>query len=264
MKATISSALAMLHINLRTLFSQRASFWLQAGMMCLNNFMFLAVWWLLLRKVDNIHGWRMREILLLYAIVAIAFGLERVFAGGVTSIAHKIEDGELDGLLTQPKPVLLQLITSRSEAAAVGDLISAGLMLWLAGGVDGWSWLMLPIAGVCGALVFLATELMIHSAAFWFGEMRALSRQVPMFLITLSLYPTSIHGWVMRVVLFTLMPAGFLGALPWRVIVEGDPLLLLALIGAATGYMLLAIWVFQRGLRRYASGSRFTVTGVTG
>jgi ABC-2 type transport system permease protein len=66
---------------------------------------------------------------------------------------------------------------------------------------------------------------------------------------------------VLRLVLFTVLPAGFAGYVPARLVQRpalADALLLTA---AAAGYLAIAAIVFNRGLRRYASGSRFGAFG---
>jgi ABC-2 type transport system permease protein len=79
--------------------------------------------------------------------------------------------------------------------------------------------------------------------------------------ITFSLYPEPLFGGMLRLLLFTLLPAGLIGFLPLRVVraaTLSDGLLLA--LGAAT-YLALGAWFFGRGLKRYASGSRFGVFG---
>jgi ABC-2 type transport system permease protein len=80
-------------------------------------------------------------------------------------------------------------------------------------------------------------------------------------LITFSLYPEPLFGGALRLVLFTLLPAGFVGYLPAR-IVRAPSMANVALLAFGTAaYLVFAVQVFERGLRRYASGSRFSTFG---
>ena len=65
----------------------------------------------------------------------------------------------------------------------------------------------------------------------------------------------------LRLLLFTLLPAGFVAYLPARVARGAGLSDLACMLGAALGYLLLARSVFRAGLRRYSSGSRFGVFG---
>ena len=61
--------------------------------------------------------------------------------------------------------------------------------------------------------------------------------------------------------LFTLLPAGFVGYIPVRVVQAPSVVDVILLAGGAITFLGLAIVVFEYGLRRYASGSWFTTFG---
>jgi ABC-2 type transport system permease protein len=62
-------------------------------------------------------------------------------------------------------------------------------------------------------------------------------------------------------VLFTVVPAGFVGYLPVRILHAPSFTNVTILVIVAVAYVGLAALIFDRGLRRYASGSRFTTFG---
>ena len=120
----------------------------------------------------------------------------------------------------------------------------------------------MALAIVAGALVFVASGIVFFSLAFWLGKVETLARQLWELLITFSLYPGAAVRRRAAAVLFTLIPAGWVGYVPARVARRGvrrAPLLLLT--AAAVVYVTLALTVFRIGLRRYASGSRFGTFG---
>jgi len=87
------------------------------------------------------------------------------------------------------------------------------------------------------------------------------SRYLWDFLITFSLYPEPIFGGALRFFLFTALPAGFVGYLPARIVRAPAPGDIALLATGACAYSALALYVFDRGLKRYSSGSRFTTFG---
>jgi len=111
------------------------------------------------------------------------------------------------------------------------------------------------------ALVFLACGIIFFSLAFWLGRVETIARQLWELLITFSMYPEPLFGGALRLALFTVLPAGFIGYLPVRLVRSPSAVELSVLVMAASGYLALAIWVFHRGQDRYASGSRFTTFG---
>jgi viologen exporter family transport system permease protein len=254
-------ARALLATNLKASMMLRGAFVMQAVCMALNNFAFFVFWLVLMGHVREIRGWRLQDIQLLFGIVAAGVGLAVTLAGGVRVLGRLIDEGELDTLLVQPKPVLLQAAGLRSQAAGVGDVVSGVIFIAWSGQV---SWMELPLVVVAiaaSALVFTASGIVFFSLAFWLGKVETVARQLWELVITFSLYPEPLFGGALRVVLFTALPAGFVGYVPARLARHPSPGVLLVSIGAAAVYLVAASVVFDRGLRRYESGSRFSTFG---
>jgi ABC-2 type transport system permease protein len=116
-------------------------------------------------------------------------------------------------------------------------------------------------AAAARVLVILACGIVFFSLAFWLGRVETLARQMWELLITFSLYPEPLFGGMLRLVLFSLLPAGFVGYVPARLVEGPSSALVLLLAAAVAAYLAIAALVFDRGLRRYASGSRFGAFG---
>jgi ABC-2 type transport system permease protein len=80
-------------------------------------------------------------------------------------------------------------------------------------------------------------------------------------VVTFSLYPEPLFGGILRLALFTVLPAGFVGYLPVRVVHAPTLPEIVLMAGGSAAYLALAVLVFERGLRRYTSESRFTTFG---
>ena len=254
-------ARALLATNLKATLMQRGAFAMQVVFMALNNLTFFVFWWALMRRVPEIRGWRLGDVQVLFGVVAAGFGTAVTLAGGVRHLGRFIDDGDLDTLLTQPQPVLLHALGLRSQASGVGDVLSGIVFIGWSGQV---SWRALPLVGfaiVSSALVFIACGIVFFSLAFWLGRVETLSRQLWELLITFSLYPEPLFGGTLRLLLFTLLPAGFVGYVPARLAQSPSVGGALLLAMAAATYLAIAALVFERGLRRYASGSRFGTFG---
>lgn len=258
---SLAFARALVATNLKATLALRGAFVVQVVFMALNNFTFFVFWWALMRHVPSIRGWRLGDIALLYGIVAVAFGLAVSLAGGVRHLGRFIEEGDLDTLLTQPRSVLVYALGLRSQPSGVGDVLS-GMMFIVWSGEVSWSTLPLLVAAiVAGSLIFVSCGIVFFSLAFWLGKVETVSRQLWELLITFSLYPEPLFGGALRLALFTLLPAGFVGYIPTRVVQTPSVQDMVLLVGGAIAYMGLAVMVFERGLRRYASCSRFSTFG---
>jgi len=252
---------ALVGTNVKAAMALRGAFVLQALFMALNNFTFFVFWWALMHRVPSLRGWHLTDIQLLYGIVAAAYGLTVTFAGGVRYLGQLIDDGGLDTLLTQPKPVLVYALGMRSQASGLGDLFSGLIFIAWSGQV---SWRGAPTLAaviVGSALVFLASGIVFFSLAFWLGKVDTVARQLWELLITFSLYPEPLFGGMLRLVLFTVLPAGFVGYIPARIVHAPSAANAALLAAGAVLYLATAVQLFNLGLRRYASGSRFSTFG---
>ncbi|MCP4004413.1 MAG: hypothetical protein GY725_09485 [bacterium] len=252
-------ARALIATNLKASFARRGAFFLQVAMMALNNLIFFTIWWIFFDRFDDIRGWKIGDVMALHGVVACSFGCAVVLGGGVRELSRMIADGELDVFLTQPKSTLLHTTGSHTFAAGWGDLLSGTFFLSISGVV---SPLEIPLALLVVALasiVFLSTGIIIHSTAFWLGHAQGLARQVWEFLLTFALYPQPLFTGPLRLLLFSVLPAGFIGYLPVGLLREFSVEGIAAAFAAAIFYSCLAAWFFGRGLRRYTSGSRFGV-----
>jgi ABC-2 type transport system permease protein len=261
MRSLWSFTVALLRTNLRAAVAARRTFVIQASFMCLNNIVFFVFWWVLLRRVPSLGGWRIEDVEALYGITATSFGLVVAVAGGVRHLGRTIDEGELDTLLTQPKPTLIYAVGLRSQASGVGDVISGLGFLWLSGQV---SWATAPVAVLAilaAAGTFLGSGIIFFSLPFWLSRTEAISRLVWELLLTFSLYPEPLFGGVLRLLLFTLLPAGFVAYVPVDVLRHPSAAGLAEMLTASAGYLVLARIVFGLGLRRYESGSRFGTFG---
>jgi ABC-2 type transport system permease protein len=214
-----------------------------------------------MRRVPELRGWRIGDIEVLFGVVAAGFGVAMTMAGGVRHLGRLVEEGELDALLTQPKPVLLHALGLRVQPSGLGDVISGIVFIAVSGEVS-WRTVPLVVLAITGsAMVITACGIVFFSLAFWLGSVETAARQLWELLITFSLYPEPLFGGTVRLALFTALPAGFVGYVPARLAQRPSADAALLLMSAAGGYLLLAVFVFERGLRRYASGSRFGTFG---
>lgn len=244
--------------QLEASFALRAAFWMSAILMVINDLVYFSTWTILFHRFGEIGGWGLPDMMCLYAISASGFGLCVVLAGGIHDLSRRIDEGDLDTFLTQPKHVLIQTLASRTVPSGWGD-ISVGIGLLVLSGNLRLATLPAVLVGVgCSAVTFIACGVVMHSLAFWLGRTHTLSRALWEFTILFSLYPPALFGAGIRFLLFILLPAAIAAYLPVDLVRQPSVSGLLAAVAACASYAACALWLFERGLRRYASGNRIT------
>jgi ABC-2 type transport system permease protein len=183
-----------------------------------------------------------------------------MFAGNnAHHLAYLIAQGRLDYYLVFPRNLLLHVIGSRMIISTVGD-VSFGLMAYLFTGLfHPVEMLLFVVAVLLVALIFSAYSVIVGSLAFFMGNSQFSSQQLYLALITFSTYPNSLFSGFSRMLLYTLIPAGFVGAVPVEMIQTHSGDLLLVLLLATIILWSAATAVFYIGVRRYESGSAINV-----
>ena len=239
----------------------RGAFFLQVFGMALNDAMLLFFWWMLFNRLPTLRGWDFDQVVSLYGIVAFGFGGATIVCGNAFRVAQIISSGDLDYYLVLPADPLVHLLVSRMSLPSWGDM-SFGLVVFLVA-VPG-RWRSLPLfllLGVAAGLIVVAFGVLAGSLAFWIGNAENLAAQATNALISLSLYPADILPGLVRVLLYVLIPAAFVGSVPAGLLADFGWDRLAGLLGFAAAIVLLARLVFSRGMRRYESGNLVRVRG---
>ena len=247
---------AQVRAAIRASLSDRGAFTLQVGGMVLNDLVFLVMWWMFFAGFHSVGGWTRPDMALLMGLMMTLVGVMGVFAGGYRDMAATILNGELDGLLTQPTGLISRLLARESLAGAWGDLAGgAVLLIWFSGlSMSDLPWTL--IALLVGGAVYLSASIAFASLAFWASGARSFSRELMDFTLLFSTYPGTIYQGAVKVIAFTLLPAGFIVLTPASLIRSPGPEALAVVILAAGGYAGAALGLFHLGLRRYRRGER--------
>jgi ABC-2 type transport system permease protein len=247
--------------NLMSAMAYRGAFALQAFGMVLNNTMLLFFWWMLFSRLPTLRGWDLAGVMTLYGVVAFGFGLANVVCGNSFLVARVIACGDLDYYLALPADPLVHVLVSRMSLSAWGDLLF-GLVVFLVAAPGRWTSLPLfLLLGLLAGLVLVAFSVLVGSLAFWMGSADNLATQAINAMITFGLYPAEIFPTLVQVLLYTLIPAAFIGSMPAELLSDFDWGRMALLVAFTAGIALAARWVFFRGLRRYESGNLVTVRG---
>ncbi|MEK4503584.1 ABC transporter permease [Bacillus sp. FSL R12-0069] len=249
---------ALFFVNLSSNMEYRFNFILQVIFMCINNLVYIIFWKLFFGNFNNINGWNMSDMYLLFSIVTTGFGIGMVVCGNSTQLANIISMGKLDSYLILPKNVLLHVLCSRMSIKAVGDVIFGVLIFAVSGVSDVTSIGIWILSIICVAIIFVSFTTLFGTLAFWIGKANIIQQQVNNALLTFALYPQTIYKGFSKFIIFTIMPAGIIGFIPVELIKEFDLTKLLSLIGFCIFIAYISTSIFRLGLKKYESNNIFT------
>ncbi|MDQ2691732.1 MAG: ABC-2 family transporter protein [Chloroflexota bacterium] len=251
--------LAVWKANLLSAMEYRAAFLSQAIGMMVNDFMYFVIWIIFFNRFNDVRGWELSDMYVTYGVLASSFGLVSLLFGNTFNLSEIISKGRLDYYLSFPRPVLLHTVASRMIASGMGDF-SYGFLSYGFSGYFSWDGLLrFILATLLAAAVFAAFLILIQSLAFWLGIMSNLSALALQAMLTFGIYPITLFDNYAKLILFTLIPAALMGAVPAEFVRAFTWQTLAQLLVGAVGFLLVAIAVFRLGLRRYESGSAIQV-----
>jgi ABC-2 type transport system permease protein len=250
---------ALWKANLLSAMEYRLSFLSQVFGMILNDAVYFLFWVIFFDKFKEVRGWVINDMFLMFGIVAAGFGLATYLFGNAWNMSELIAQGQLDYYLALPQPVLLHVIASRSITSGFGDFTYGVISFFLAGyfSIEAFGRFVLGV--LLSAVVCLSFFILVHSLAFWIGNAQMLSSQAINALVSFASYPITLFDGTAKLLLFTLIPAAFMGGVPAEFVRSSSWEALLQLIAGASVFLGLALFTFYRGLRRYESGSSIQI-----
>jgi ABC-2 type transport system permease protein len=261
LRSYLALAAAYTRLNLRAQLEYRGAFISQVVAMFINDGVWVLFWVLFFSRFPVLRGWTAQDVVTLWALAASGFGLGHALYGNSLQLAGLIAQGQLDVWMLYPRALLPHMLLGRMSATAWGDLLF-GLVVYIGFVRPDAAHLALFALLVCSvALLFVGFSVLSGSLTFFLGNGTALSEQWRMSLLSFSTYPSILFEGGVKLLLFTVVPAGFVSALPiaaLRGLSLADAALSLA---GAFAIALAGALVFAIGMRRYESGNLMEMRG---
>jgi len=241
--------------NLQAAMEYRVAFIVQVLTMVANDGLWLFFWWTYFRTFPLVNGWQSSNIIVIWAVAACGFGFGMAIFGNTQKLAALIMNGGLDAYLGMPRNVLLHVCITASDPTAWGDIMFAVGVFVLLLRPDLLHFALFMFLSMLGAVILVSFLVIFGSLAFFLGNTEGLSQQMLGVLTTFSTYPMNIFSCIVRVFLFTVIPAGFISFVPLQLLQHFSWALFAGMIGFTILFASIAVGMFELGLRRYESGN---------
>jgi len=249
---------AIFRLNWKNMVTHKQSFYSLMLLMCVQNFIYFGLWVIVFSKISSLNGWGLKEVAFLFGAGAIGYGILFTVFGGLNQLGQMIENGELDIHLARPQPVLLMTLLQRFRSDSLGDVLTGIIMFafFLRPPVETWP--LMAVLTITAGMAYFSFRLICHALVFWGSDQEASENMFISFLITSTNPQNGFAPW-MKFILLSIFPAGYVALLPVEILRDFRwDYLALQILGTGT-ILCFSIWLFYRGLKRYASGSRITV-----
>ena len=213
------------------------------------------------RHTSSIAGWNKYEMMLLVGTsMLIQRFLMGFFWSSIFEIGRNVRSGNFDFFLAQPGNVMFMATTRKLDPdGLLNSIVAAGVVAYAAhqlklqpGMLD---LVLYAVFVLCGLVIHYSILVLSISAVFWLTSAQGVEGGY--FTLTeFSRLPREAFKGVTTVLFVWLLPVVVVSNAPAKVLLHGFELRwALWLVALAAGWFVLAVVVFHRGLRRYASAS---------
>lgn len=248
-------------LNLNAQLEYRGAFVSQVAAMFLNDMVWVIFWSLFFTRFPVLRGWNIQDVITVWALSASGFGLAYATYGNALQLASLIAQGQLDVWMLYPRALLSHMLLGRMNATAWGDALF-GYVVFIGFVRPDPAHLLLFVAlSLSVALLFVGFSIFSGSLGFYLGNAVGLAEQWRFAMITFSTYPAILFEGAAKLLLYTLIPAGFVTYLPIQALRELSLLDAALALAGSCGVLALGMAVFYAGLRRYESGNLMEMRG---
>jgi len=229
----------------------------QMLIMAINDFVWVLFWVLFFDQVGTLGGWDRDTILVLQAVLTTAGGISLGLLANARRIGTMAVAGDLDAVLALPVAPLRFVLVRRIEPVNLGDLAFGVLLFFVACDPTPQRTVVFVLVSIASATLLTGFLVLAGALAFFSG--RSESGELGFHsMLLLGAYPVDLFAGTIRVVLFTVIPAAFIAAVPAQLVDDFEIGRAVALVGVAALLAMAAGATFTAGLRRYTSGSIWT------
>lgn len=173
-----------------------------------------------LQKFNSVNGWNINELMFLFSILFLTYGIFIIFFAGLRDFRYRIIDGAFDRMIIRPRGILFQLISVNSDWLAATGYGGLGLVLLIISAIKvDMIWNVQNIAYyiliiINGVLMQAAMYLFFASLRFFFVEVDNLIGLTFHNMRNFAKYPISIFNKGIQLILIYIVPFAFLNYFP--------------------------------------------------
>jgi len=206
---------AFLRAHLRRILEYRSSFFLGIIAILSRHIIGVCTIWVIFSRVKTLGGWEPYEVVYLYGYVSLVTAIWHFFFANTIRMEFMVRNAELDRYLVRPISPLFQVLLWYFDDDALGDLIPAVVLLWIASVKLDLHYslgtaVVFLVGLVGGVLIHFGIHLLLCAWSFWFIKSRALINlftEVKRF----SEYPLHIFTPSLQLVFTLVVPIAFVG-----------------------------------------------------
>ena len=218
-----------------------------------------------LLKFNSLNGWNIYELLFLYSLIFLTYGIMIIFFTGLRDFGNMVREGSFDRFILRPRGILFQIIFVNSDWFAAIGHGGLGITLFLiSAGKVGVHWniynaLYYLFAVIGGVLIQGAVFLFIATLNIYLIETGSIKELLYWNVRKFAGYPISIFNKGVQFLMIYIMPYAFVNYFPAQFLLRKEDmsqypeiyLYLTPIVGVGMYLLAYAFWLYS--LKYYKS-----------
>lgn len=173
-----------------------------------------------LLKFDTINNWNINELMFLFSLIFITYGIFIVFFMALRDFSDWIKHGDIDRVMLRPRGILTQLVLCGADwLAALGHGTLGTILFILSANNVGVEWnaqtvIYYIVSIASGVLIQGAVFLFFSAISVYFIETQSLKEIMYWNLRRFAGYPISIYNKFIQTLLIFVVPFAFVNYFP--------------------------------------------------
>lgn len=211
----------------------------------------------LFSRFNTVEGFTMREVLLCFSAVNMAFAIAETFVRGFDVFSVMISNGDFDRILLRPRNVIFLVLASKMEFSRLGKLLQGLLIVAVAVPAVEWTWdkaVTYLLMVVSGAFIFSCLFIIGASVCFFTTESLEILNIFTDGTKQFGQYPISIYGEGILKFLTYVLPVALFQYYPFLYLLGRETSAFYMLCPLLTVLFFIPTYILWRiGLRHYKS-----------
>ena len=179
----------------------------------------IAFVWVIFQQIRDLNGWTLPQIMLIYGIAALPYGLFELFFNGLWRLNYYIRMGDFDWLMFRPVEPLIFILGDETATHGLGNVLM-GMVIIVKASMDlslKWNLVNIGFAfviAICGTIIYVSINMVTATLSFWFVGSRSSVMFMVQRLRDFSRYPIDIYSMPIQILLTWIVPFAFTGFFP--------------------------------------------------
>lgn len=246
---------AYMRVNWRSALEYRTNFLFEMILSIVEVAMYLFYWKIFFSISNGIPGISYEQLAALVAFNHVIYaGADTLMGNHIWETGEMIVKGQLDIFLVQPKSAIYQIFFSGAQPMRAVQIITGGVLYFYLVPCTPVNIALFLFGFVVGTSIFVSWVMVIHSFTFRLGN-SVLVYKLLSVILHFAKKPATIFSAVVRFLLYTVIPAAYIGTVQAEQVFHPDATMMALLACGAIAAPIVAVGIFRHGMKRYESGN---------